>query len=86
MPQPPTVRVLAVAAALIVLTFAAFSGVLRNGFLNFDDDTYVTANPHVLEGVTLDGLGWALRSTHAANWHPVTWLSHMLDVEPFSFA
>ena len=81
---PPTrMRILAVGAALVVMTFATFSGVLGNGFLNFDDDAYVTANPHVLKGVTGEGVGWALTSTDAANWHPVTWLSHMLDVQMF---
>ena len=83
MAQPPVMRVLAVCAGLVVLSFAALSGVLGNGFLNFDDDTYVTANAHVREGLTGANVAWALTSTEAANWHPVTWLSHMLDVQMF---
>jgi tetratricopeptide (TPR) repeat protein len=49
------------------------------GFIHLDDDVYVTANPQVRSGLTLAGAAWAFASTHAANWHPLTWLSHMLD-------
>jgi tetratricopeptide (TPR) repeat protein len=48
-------------------------------FLDYDDTDYVTDNPVVQEGLTLPGLRWAFLGYHAANWHPVTWLSHMLD-------
>ena len=48
-------------------------------FVNYDDDVYVTANAHVQSGLTLRGLVWAFTTNHAANWHPLTWLSHMLD-------
>ena len=51
-------------------------------FLPYDDDQYVSANPVVLAGLTLDGTVWAF-SPHASNWFPLTWLSHMLDVELF---
>lgn len=50
-------------------------------FVNFDDQLYVTANPHVQTGVTWAGLNWALRASETANWHPVTWVSHMLDCQ-----
>ncbi len=75
-----------IAAGLALLCALAYSGVLRNGFVNYDDDVYVTANPHVLAGVTGDGLRWAATSFAAANWHPVTWVSHMVDVEASGLA
>jgi tetratricopeptide (TPR) repeat protein len=58
-----------------------FVQTLDFGFLNFDDDAYVTDNAQVRAGLTADGAWWALTQSHAANWHPVTWLSHMLDCQ-----
>jgi len=52
-------------------------------FLYCDDDVYVFRNQVVLQGLTLQGFGWAFLDAHAANWHPLTWLSHMLDVQLF---
>jgi tetratricopeptide (TPR) repeat protein len=54
-----------------------------HAFVNFDDDIYVSENPIVLRGLTLEGVRWAFTTFHASNWHPLTWLSHMLDVELF---
>ena len=48
-------------------------------FVNYDDDNYITENPRVQNGFTRESLKWAFQSSHAANWHPLTWLSHMLD-------
>lgn len=76
-------KVLGIAAALIAITLALYAQVTGFEFLNYDDDTYVTTNAHVLEGLTLEGAGWAATTGYAANWHPLTWLSHMLDVELF---
>lgn len=73
----------AIAAGLAVLTFAIFSRILGNGWVNYDDPVYVTHNPHVIAGLDRDGLRWALTSGEATNWHPVTWLSHMLDMTLF---
>ena len=67
--------------ALAALTLAALSPVLRNAFVNYDDGPYVTENAQVRRGITGAGVVWALTSTAASNWHPVTWLSHMLDVQ-----
>ena len=53
------------------------------GFVNFDDPDYVAENPHVRGGITADGVRWAFTSGDAANWFPLTRLSHMLDVELF---
>ena len=65
------------------LTLAVYSPSLRNGFVSYDDPDYVTENPRVLQGLSRDNVAWAFEGGHAGNWHPVTWLSHMLDVEWF---
>ena len=64
-----------------LLTGFAWWPVARCGFVALDDSTYVTGNAQVQGGLTLEGLGWAFRTAHSANWHPLTWLSHMLDVQ-----
>jgi hypothetical protein len=69
--------------ALLFLTLAIYWPVLHFDFVNYDDDKYVTANPHVLGGLKWDNVKWAFRSTHASNWHPGTWLSHALDCQLF---
>ncbi len=68
---------------LCLLTLAAFLPVLGNGFVDFDDGQYVFANPHVRQGLTADGLRWALTAQVAGHWHPLTLASHMLDVQLF---
>ncbi len=78
-----SVRTLAALLLLVVLTLAAFSPVRDAGFLNYDDPHYVTGNQHVLKGLRAEGLAWAFSSFEAANWHPLTWISHMLDVSLF---
>jgi len=67
-------------------TLGAYAHVLGHGFVDYDDDTYVTANEVVRSGLTLDGLRWAATTGHGSNWHPVTWLSHMLDAQLFGTA
>ena len=69
--------------ALLAVTFAAYAPVLRHGFVEWDDPFYVTDNPHVKAGLTAGGIAWAFTSTQLANWHPLTWMSHMLDVSLF---
>jgi Flp pilus assembly protein TadD len=73
----------AAAVALVVLTFVAYSDVRHLQFVPLDDQAYVYENPHVTAGLTIDGLRWALTTGDQANWHPLTWLSHMLDVQLF---
>lgn len=69
-----------IAAALIALaTLAAHAPILRNAFVSFDDGVYVLENDHVRGGLTPESMAWALTATYAGNWHPVAWLSHMLD-------
>jgi tetratricopeptide (TPR) repeat protein len=69
------------ALCLVLLVLLLYAPVKRHEFVNYDDDRYVTENPHVRSGLTADGVRWAFKSLHASNWHPLTWLSHMLDVE-----
>jgi len=68
---------------LVVSTLVVYSRCLRLGFVNYDDDLYVTANPHVLEGLTWANLGWAWTTFHATNWHPLTWMSLQFDATVF---
>ena len=72
-----------ICAALAVATLALYAPVRGLPFLLYDDPQYVTQNPNIEAGLTLDGVRWAFTSTHASNWHPLTWLSHMADSELF---
>src|SRR5437660_517873 len=70
----------------ILLTFATVSAYLPvawNEFVNYDDPDYVTSNSHVQSGLTWSNVAWAFTSGHASNWHPLTWLSHILDRQLF---
>jgi tetratricopeptide (TPR) repeat protein len=73
----------AVTLALVAMTVAAYWPVSGNDFINFDDHIYLTQNRHISEGLSLEGIKWAFTEYYSCNWHPVTWLSHMLDVEMF---
>ena len=66
---------------LVIATLAVYWQVLDNDFVNYDDDDYVTENIRVHKGVTFDSLTWAFTSSHAGNWHPLTWISHMIDCQ-----
>jgi tetratricopeptide (TPR) repeat protein len=71
------------ALALAALVIAVYARTWTFGFVNLDDLQYVVDNPQVLRGLTWNGTGWAFGSFHAGNWHPLTWLSHMADVQLF---
>src|SRR6185503_364618 len=68
---------------LALLTLLLYLPVWHYGFLVYDDDLYVTENWRVQAGLSWEGVKWAFKSLHASNWHPATWLSHMLDCELF---
>ena len=68
---------------LVILTVAAYWQVLGNGFVDYDDDEYVYANKNLQQGITLQGLKWAFNVGYAGNWHPVTWMSHLVDYRLF---
>jgi hypothetical protein len=74
-----TGSLVAVGLILACLVVAAFWPVLGHDFVGFDDETYVTGNRHVRGGVTASGVRWAWSTFHGSNWHPLTWMSHMLD-------
>src|SRR3989442_6826451 len=77
---------LAIAGVVALATVVVFVPVLRHGFVNYDDPEYVTENVHVRAGLSWAGVAWAFAAPHAANWHPLTWLSHMLDAQLFGLA
>ena len=80
---PSLPRIAVVGLILMVLTIGAFWQLKDNGFINYDDVAYVTENPQVQGGLSRAGFLWAFSATTAGYWHPLTWLSHMLDWQLF---
>jgi len=76
-------RLLIISLLLIIAASAAFWQVTQCDFINFDDPLHVTDNRHVQDGLTAEGILWAFTTGHASNWHPLTWISHTVDVELF---
>jgi tetratricopeptide (TPR) repeat protein len=76
-------RVFWIYAALVLATIIAFEPMRHNGFVDLDDRVYVIENPKVNGGITWKSVCWAFTAVYSANWHPLTWLSHMLDCELF---
>ncbi|HEY6838706.1 MAG TPA: tetratricopeptide repeat protein, partial [Geobacteraceae bacterium] len=74
-----------VCLALVLVTVAVYGRVAGHDFIGLDDPAYVFENPHVSSGLTLANIRWAFVSTDL-NWHPLTWLSHMADVQLFGLA
>ncbi len=68
---------------LALVTLLVFESVRQNQFVDYDDQRYVTENPNVKAGITRDSFVWAFTTVYASNWHPLTWLSHMLDCQLF---
>jgi Flp pilus assembly protein TadD len=81
--RSPAQRKLVLGLLLVVVTLALYNPASRNGFVNFDDDRYVTDNPQVRAGLHWSTISWAFTSLDQANWHPLTWLSHALDCQLF---
>jgi tetratricopeptide (TPR) repeat protein len=67
--------------ALALVTAALYWPITRNGFVNFDDEMYIVDNPHITSGLTWTNVVWAFQSGEQANWHPLTWMSHMVDCD-----
>jgi protein O-mannosyl-transferase len=81
-PPAPSRNILLLAILLALGTFAVYAPAMRNGFVNLDDPEYVTRNAYVLGGLKWVDIHWALGSNYpSSNWHPLTWLSHMADVQ-----
>jgi tetratricopeptide (TPR) repeat protein len=79
-PSPPLLKLL-ISLFLILVTFAAYWQVRHHEFISLDDNLYVTENPHVQGGLSIKGLVWSVTRSYAGHWHPITWLSHMLDTD-----
>jgi protein O-mannosyl-transferase len=79
--EKPDKAALRAGLLLGILTFLLYWPTLSYDFISFDDPQYVTGNSGVTSGITWSNLYWAFTSAHAANWHPLTWISHMLDCE-----
>ncbi len=79
----PGKRTFVLCLLLAILTLVLYNSVSHFQFVNFDDEDYVTKNLHVQQGLTWDTVCWAFSSTEAANWHPLTWISHALDYQLF---
>ncbi|MGB9235983.1 MAG: tetratricopeptide repeat protein, partial [Terriglobales bacterium] len=82
-PFPIDRRTLLLCLALIVVVCAFYYPVIHNGFVDYDDTGYITENAHVQAGLTWKTVKWAFLTNSAANWHPLTWLSHALDSDLF---
>src|ERR1700721_4858540 len=68
---------------LALVTLVVYLPVRRHGFVLYDDPDYVQNNPVVQQGLTWGGVEWAFTNGHASNWHPLTWISHMVDNQLF---
>ena len=80
---PPPAWKWIVCLCLLLLPLLAYWQVQGHEFINLDDDLYVTANPDVQKGLTIENLFWSFRFNEVSYWHPLTWLSHMLDCQLF---
>jgi protein O-mannosyl-transferase len=72
-------QIAVVCIVLAVITFVAYEGVRGSDFLNYDDVYYVLQNSEVQHGLNLHSMAWAFTAFHSSNWHPLTWISHMVD-------
>jgi protein O-mannosyl-transferase len=77
---------LGVSLALIAINLVIYSPAWHYGFLSWDDPLYISKNAEVARGLTWHSVVWAFTTGHSANWHPLTWLSHMLDVQLYGMA
>ena len=69
--------------ALAAATFVAYEPIRHNGFVGYDDTEYIVKNPHITGGITQQSVTWAFTRPYASNWHPLTWISHILDYQVF---
>ncbi len=76
-------RILPAVVLLSALVAGVYAQSARFAFVDLDDDAYITRNAEVLSGLTWEGWRWSWRTFHVANWHPLTWWTHMADVEWF---
>jgi Flp pilus assembly protein TadD len=81
--KQPTQLDLVILLSLALTTLVVYAQVIGHQFITLDDPTYIQQNPMVNRGVTAAGVRWAFTTYHAANWHPLTWISHMVDCQLF---
>src|SRR5438874_1239242 len=81
--RAPHATILGVSIFLMAITWLVFGETLRHPSINFDDQAYVFENPKINTGLTSTGVLWAFTHSHVGNWHPLTWISHMLDCQLF---
>jgi tetratricopeptide (TPR) repeat protein len=79
--QTKTRNVVLICAVLTIVTLGLYLPCLHHDFINFDDDEYITANPHLQDRTAWTAVKWAFSTGYASNWHPLTWLSHILDYQ-----
>jgi Flp pilus assembly protein TadD len=76
-------RLIGMCVVLAVAVWFIYGQTLHHDFVNYDDEDYVTSNAQVARGLSFEGILWAFTSVHSANWHPLTWISHMVDCQLF---
>jgi tetratricopeptide (TPR) repeat protein len=76
-------QVFLIYSLLVLSTLIAYEQVRKNSFVDYDDLLYITRNQHIKTGINFKNITWAFTATYAGNWHPVTWLSHILDCQVF---
>ena len=81
--KTPKRKVFLIYVLLVVATFVSYGRIYQNNFVDYDDTVYVTENQQVQAGLSFQNIVWAFMTTEGANWHPLTWLSHMLDCQLF---
>ncbi len=80
-PAPSRSRFVLIDAGLVLAVLLVYLQAIQFQFVKVDDGSYVTRNPHVLDGLSRSGVAWAFRTFEASNWHPLTWISLMADAE-----
>jgi len=81
--RPPRHHIWLVAIGLTAATLAIYGQAPQFDFVSWDDPGYIYENPHIAQGITMESVKWAFSSGYASNWHPITWISHMVDIEMF---
>jgi tetratricopeptide (TPR) repeat protein len=81
--QSPKLRILLGCLFLVAAVLACYNPVVHNRFIRYDDEGYITDNPHVKAGLTWSTVKWAFTTYEQANWHPLTWISHAIDYQLF---
>jgi Tfp pilus assembly protein PilF len=81
--NPLLLRSMLIYSIIILATLSVYLPVKDFGFINYDDNIYVYQNPRVLNGLTFKNILWSPTSIEASNWHPLTWISHMTDIQIF---